>query len=231
MPKEKVVVSWSGGKDCMIAIHELMFKKVVEVNYLLSVIDAQTQKVTMHGLDVRLLIKQAEAINLPIEVLKMPEMPSNEVYKQLLSEKYEAFKQEGIHEVVYGDLFLEDLRLYREKQLQEFGLKAIFPLWKRDTSQLIEEFIALGYKAIVICTQAHLKDFCGRIIDRQFLAELPKDVDPCGENGEFHTFVFDGPLFARPIQFEIGTPYKKSYVSPSKNEEEIAFWYSNLIIK
>ena len=152
----------------------------------------------------------------------------------------QALKAENYTHSIFGDIFLEDLRSYREQQLAETGITAVFPLWERDTKQLIREFLSLGFKAITVCVNAKLldKSFVGRIIDESFLNDLPDNVDPCGENGEFHTFVFDGPIFSKPVAFEIGEKILRSYL-PNDNDDDncfsgssnwdTQFWYCDLV--
>jgi uncharacterized protein (TIGR00290 family) len=160
-----------------------------------------------------------------------------EDYNFYMEEKLSEIKKSGITHSVFGDIFLEDLKIYRENQLSKLGISAVFPLWKRDTRDLIHEFLNLGFKTIITCVnEMYLdKSFAGRIIDENFLKDLPEDVDPCGENGEFHTFTFDGPIFKTPVQFGIGETVKKTYpkpkVSPEDEDSEYVFWFCDLIVK
>ncbi len=137
-------------------------------------------------------------------------------------EKLKALKEEGFTGAVFGDIFLEDLKQYRETQLATIGFKAIFPLWKRNTAELMHEFIDLGFKTIVVCTKAEVLDenFVGRVIDKDFLKDIPAHVDPCGENGEFHTFVYDGPIFQKPVEFTIGEKVYREYVAPKDDKDQ-----------
>ena len=159
-----------------------------------------------------------------------PEFSEMDVYDRVLSENLTSFKKRNIETAVFGDIFLEDLRTYRENQLKPLGLKAHFPLWKEDTKSLINEFIDLGFKTIVTCvSENHLdKSFAGRIIDKDFVKDLPKGVDPCGENGEFHTFVYDGPIFRNPILFNIGELTYKSYKNENNPELTNGFWFCDI---
>ena len=147
---------------------------------------------------------QANMLEIPLYQVWLPEMPDMETYEKAIDLHFGVLKEQVVKFAVFGDIFLEDLKKYRENQFYKIGMKTIFPLWKRNSLHLVKEFIALGYKTIVVCARKDLKDFCGRVIDQSFLDDLPNDVDPCGENGEFHTFVFDGPIFIEPIYFEIG---------------------------
>lgn len=189
----------------------------------------------MHGVSVSLLEKQAESLGIPLIKMELPKEPSMEEYRQMMSKTMTDVQAKGITHSIFGDIFLEDLRKYREDQLKAVGMEAVFPLWKRKTSQLIQEFLALGFKTIVTCVNGSYldKSFAGRIIDQKFIDDLPENVDPCGENGEFHTFTFDGPIFKKPVQFEIGETVKKTYpkpkTSPEEEDGEYIFWFSDLI--
>jgi uncharacterized protein (TIGR00290 family) len=159
------------------------------------------------------------------------------VYDDAIKNCLQGFKKQGIDQCIFGDIFLEDIRAYREKQLQMVGFKANFPLWGLNTKRLVREFIEVGFKSIVVCVDERYLDpsFAGRIIDRDFLNDLPVNVDPCGENGEFHSFVFDGPLFRFPVDFKIGEKVYRKYKSPSGNaainENDTGFWYCDLVEK
>lgn len=169
--------------------------------------------------------------------MEIPKEPSMEEYSEIMSKTMNDIKSQGVTHSIFGDIFLEDLRKYREDQLQSIGMKSVFPLWKQNTTDLINEFLSLGFKTIVTCVnETYLdKSFAGRIIDQDFIKDLPENVDPCGENGEFHTFTFDGPIFKNPIAFEIGETVKKTYPKPKSDEndenEEYVFWFCDLVAK
>ncbi|UCH90123.1 MAG: ATP-binding protein, partial [Thermoplasmata archaeon] len=167
------------------------------------------------------LDSQAEVLGYPLEIVYIPQKSGNEEYEQRMGEKLQKYKDQGVEEVVFGDIFLEDVREYREKNLARIGMRGIFPLWGRDTKELASNFVKLGFKAIVTCVDSKALDrsFVGRIIDEQFLSDLPEGVDHCGENGEFHSFVYDGPIFKKPISFERGEVVLR----------EDRFWYIDLI--
>lgn len=173
----------------------------------------------MHGVREELLDMQADSIGIPLQKIKIPEFPDLKTYENTMSTVLLDYKAKGATASVFGDIFLEDLRRYRENKLSEMKLKAIFPLWNSPTDKLIREFIGLGFKTIVTCVnEKHLdKSFAGRIIDNDFLNDLPDNVDPCGENGEFHTFVFDGPLFKNKINFAKGDIVYKTYSSNAQS--------------
>jgi len=183
-----------------------------------------------------LLEKQAKAIGIPLQKVLLPEQPSMQQYEQMVKQNLEQLKKENFTHSVFGDIFLEDLKKYREHQLASVGITAVFPLWERNTKQLLHEFMDLGFKTIVVCIKTELlpKEFAGRIIDKDFLRDLPGNVDPCGENGEFHSFVFDGPIFSKPVNFKKGEVIYKEYPSPKTSDATPAnsttgFYFQELI--
>ncbi len=240
---KKAVFNWSGGKDSALALHYILQEKKYEIQTLLTSINGTNNRVSMHGVRAELLRRQAKVLNLPLQELHLPENPTMEIYNKLLTETNNKLKAKKITHSIFGDIFLEDLKIYREQQLKKVGLQAHFPLWKRNTKELVHEFIDLGFKTIVVCTKANVlgKEFVGEIITKDFLKELPKNVDPCGENGEFHTFVFDAPIFKNPINFSIGEKVYKTYEAPKKKEDtcfsstpntaEMGFHFCDLIPK
>lgn len=203
---EKVLLSWSGGKDSALALYEIQRRPEYEVVSLLTTLTEDYDRVTMHGVRRVLLERQAESLGLPLEQILLSKEASNEEYESKMQAMLAKFRQAGVASVVFGDVFLEDIRKYREDNLSKIGMKAIFPIWMRDTAELAQTFVDLGFKAIVTCVDSKIlgKKFAGRMIDDPFLAELPSHVDPCGENGEFHSFVFDGPIFKRRIPLTVG---------------------------
>jgi len=235
--KPKALFNWSSGKDSVLALYKILKEDQFEVTSLLTSINKEFQRISMHGVHVSLLEKQAESLGFPLIKMELPKEPSMEEYRDMMSTTMEKIKSQGVTNSIFGDIFLEDLRKYREDQLQTIGMEGVFPLWKIDTTDLIHEFLNLGFKTIVTCVnETYLdKSFAGRIIDQDFIKDLPKNVDPCGENGEFHTFTFDGPIFKNSIQFEIGEVVKKTYPKPKSNpedqDEEYVFWFCDLISK
>lgn len=223
------IFNWSGGKDSMLALHHVLTQKELDVHYLLTTISAAFDRVSMHGLRTALLVEQAKCLNLSLMQVHLPEMPDMESYERIMITALNEVRTKGIKDSIFGDILLADLKTYREQQLAKIGMKAHFPLWKRDSLELVKEFIDLGYQTIVVCAQDGLQDFCGRVIDHSFLANLPKDIDPCGENGEFHTFVFDGPLFSKPVNFELGELVYKTFPHPTQEEELSGYWYIDLL--
>ncbi|MCS3530731.1 diphthine--ammonia ligase [Chryseobacterium sp. JUb7] len=235
--KPKAIFNWSSGKDSSLALYKILKENKYEINSLLTSINKEFQRISMHGVPVSLLEKQAESLNLPLIKMELPKEPSMEEYCEIMSKTMTEIKSQGVTHSIFGDIFLADLRKYREDQLESIGMKGIFPLWKINTTNLINEFLDLDFKTIVTCVnETYLdKSFAGRVIDRDFIKDLPKNVDPCGENGEFHTFTFDGPIFENPIHFEVGEIVRKTYPKPKSDESEkdgeYAFWFCDLISK
>jgi len=203
---EKVIFSWSGGKDCALALREILADQNYCVIALLTTVTEDYDRISMHGVRRELLEKQAESLGLPLEIVYIPKNSSNEVYESRLEKSLVKYKELGIIGVVFGDIYLEDLRQYREKNLARLDLKGIFPLWKNETSELMNNLITLGFEAVTVCVDTSMlsASFVGRKIDQEFIAELPNTVDKCGENGEYHSFVFDGPIFKLPIPIRLG---------------------------
>jgi len=203
---EKVLFAWSGGKDSAMTLYELQKTHRYEISALLTTITEDYDRVSMHGVRRILLEQQAASLGLPLEKVYITKNASNGEYEAKMREKLNKYKDKGVLSVVFGDIFLEDIRKYREENLSQIGMKGIFPIWKRDTTELAHTFIALGFKAVITCVDSNVlnKRFVGRIYDKQFLNELPYSVDPCGENGEFHSFVYDGPIFRERVAFTIG---------------------------
>lgn len=221
---QKAYFNWSSGKDSALALYRILAEREFEVTKLVTTINTDVDRVSMHGLRETLLDRQAEALGFPLEKILLHGAISMTEYSEVLGAAAQKAVDEGSTHSIFGDIFLEDLKAYRDEQLAKVGLKGVYPLWKKDTKQLITEFIELGFKAITVCVNGkHLdKSFAGRIIDHQFIADLPPAVDPCGENGEFHTFVFDGPIFSKPILFEVGEIVKRSY-KPKGDQEDNCF--------
>lgn len=221
---KKAYLNWSSGKDAMLALHRIHTKRELKIEKLVTTINSDFDRVSMHGIPAKLLVQQATNLEISLHQIPLKGEVSLEMYTNQMQEHTVQLKAEGFETAAFGDIFLEDLVDYRKAQLQKIDLDWCFPLWKEDTHQLAKEFIDLGYKAIVVCTNEKVLDesFCGRIFDKKFLNDLPKSVDPCGENGEFHTFVFDGPLFKKPVNFEIEGKCLRDF-SPNKKGEKDCF--------
>ena len=203
---EAVVLSWSGGKDSAIAFRELSRDPRYTIRSLLTTTTEGYDRVSMHGVRISLLDRQAEALGLPIVKVSIPQASSNEQYESAMLKALTCEHKDGVTAVAFGDIFLEDIRQYREEKLSRVGMKAIFPIWKRDTRDLALEFIKAGFRAILTCvdTRQLYGSFVGRTFDRSLLKDLPSGVDPSGENGEFHTFVYAGPIFSQSIPVRKG---------------------------
>ena len=205
MPEE-VLFIWSGGKDSALALYELRKTQRYGIAALLTTVTEDYDRISLHGVRRALLEQQALSLNIPLDIAYITKDSSNEEFEARMKEKLLQYKSRGISSVVFGDIFLEDLRKYREDNLAQVGMQALFPIWKWDTDELAHTFIALGFKAVITCvdSQSLDKKFVGRAFDKRFLSELPPGVDPCGENGEFHSFVHAGPIFSESICFRKG---------------------------
>jgi len=204
--KKKVLLSWSGGKDSALTLYELNETENYEIAALLTTVTQDYDRISMHGVRRSLLERQAKSLGLPLEKVFISKDTSNQEYESKIQEVLVKYLTAGVGSVVFGDIFLEDLRRHREDNLSKVGMEAIFPIWKRDTAELAHTFVALGFKAVITCIDSNALDkiFVGRAFDERFLSQLPSTVDPCGENGEFHSFVYDGPGFEEKILHTIG---------------------------
>ncbi len=207
VPKiEPVLFCWSGGKDSAMALNVLRQQKDLRVTALLTTVTEGCERISMHGVRRALLLRQAEAIGLPLQEVRIPPQCVNPIYETRMREALLLQKESGVRRVAFGDIFLQDLREYRERNLAQIEMKAIFPIWKRDTRELAQEFCAMGFRAVAVCIDSTKlnRQFAGRELDESFFRDLPAGVDSCGENGEFHTFVYDGPIFSNAIAIERG---------------------------
>ena len=203
---ENVILSWSGGKDSAMALYEIQRRQDYEVVTLLTTLSEEYDRVSMHGVRRVLLEQQARSLGLPLEPVMLAQSHTNEEYEAKMQATLSKFQKLGVSGVAFGDIFLADLRRYREDNLAKIGMKAIFPIWGRNTTELVRTFADLGFKGIITCVNSKVLDkaFAGRIIDASLLAELPPNIDPCGENGEFHSFAFAGPIFKESLSLTIG---------------------------
>ncbi|MBI3788298.1 MAG: diphthine--ammonia ligase [Ignavibacteriales bacterium] len=241
----KAVFNWSGGKDSSLCLYKVLKAGEFDVSHLLTSVNSHYQRISMHGVRVELLEQQAASLNIPLTKILLPEMPDMSEYDKAMSDALQTLKRDGVQAAIFGDIFLEDLRKYREEKLSLLDLKGVFPLWKISTSALAREFIDLGFKAVTVCVNEKYLDqsFVGRVIDHEFLNDLPSNVDPCGEYGEFHSFVYDGPMFTKPIGFTKGEIVYRRYKSPKQDGSSqsyhsndgdsdpyaYGFWYCDLI--
>ena len=236
MTKPKAIFSWSGGKDSAYCFNKVLTENLFDVQYLLTTVNANFKRVSMHGVREELLDKQADSIGIPLLKVMVSEGTNEEYEKQMETLLLKA-KSEGIEYVIFGDIFLEDLRTYRENNLAKVDMKAVFPLWKIDTKELINDFIAKEFKTITCCVNdGYLNEDCvGKEINSDFINDLPSNVDPCGENGEYHTFCYAGSIFKKEISFTIGEKvYKQLEIKTtddvcSSNVITKGFWFVDLI--
>lgn len=227
-PHKKALMNWSGGKDSALSLYHVLKEKNFDVQYLLTTVNNAFGRISMHGVREELLDKQAENIGLELLKVRLSETVSMEEYHAQMESALTPMVQKGIEYSIFGDIFLEDLRQHREERLTKFGMKGVFPIWKRPSLELLAEFWDLGFKTIVVSVNGNVldKSFCGRILDRDFIKELPTNIDPCGENGEFHTFVYEAPYYKNSINFEIGETVDKTYnFKDAEGNEHISTYY------
>ena len=238
MTKIPAIMSWSGGKDSSYALYRLLQEDIYDVKYLLSTFNGNYKRLSMHGVREELIEAQAKSIGIPLLKAYVYEASNEEYEKQMETILLQA-KAENIHHVIFGDIFLEDLRRYREQKMAVLNMHCIFPVWKTDTAWLINDFIAKEFKTIVCCVNDGYLDesWCGRMIDASFVKELPSTVDACGENGEFHTYCFEGPIFKTAINITKGeNTYKaleiKTTDHPATTQGIVTkgFWFCDLLL-
>jgi uncharacterized protein (TIGR00290 family) len=213
-------MSWSGGKDSCLALYELQRARDYQVVALLTTVTRDYDRISMHGVRRVLLERQAASLGIPLHEVFITKDATNQEYEARMEEAFAVYRERGIDSVVFGDLFLEEVRAYREQFLALHDMRGVYPVWMRDTTEFIREFVNLGFKAVVTCVDGKVLDpsFAGMLIDEDFLSKLPAGVDPCGENGEFHTFVYDGPVFKEAVRFSVG-----------EKVERDSFWFCDLL--
>lgn len=228
-------LNWSSGKDAAYALYQLQHTNDVKVIRLMTSVNEHFGRVSLHGIREEVLQRQADCLGLPLDVVYLNEKLNLQEYETIITTRLKEYNKIGIKDSVYGDILLEDLKMFRETQLARLGINGVFPLWNRNTTELIHEMVDSGLKTIVVCVNEQYldKSFVGRTIDKQFIVDLPEGVDPCGENGEFHTFVYDGPMFHKPVPFELGEMVYKTYDAPTQcNQTEIlhyGFWFLDIL--
>lgn len=231
--QKKALMNWSGGKDSALSLYHILQNKEYEVVNLLTSLNDSFKRVSMHGVREELLDQQAENIGIDLVKLRLAETVSMEEYHAKMAETMQPLIDSGIKYSIFGDIFLEDLRQHREEWLEKVGMKGVFPIWKRPSLELLAEFWDLDFKTIVVAVNGKQldKSFCGRILDRDFVKDLPANVDPCGENGEFHTFVFQTPYFKNTIKFDIGETVDKTYNFKNSEGEDLSstYYFTDLI--
>ena len=204
--KERVIFSWSGGKDSTLALYELMETGAYDIVALMTTITKDYDRISMHGVRTALLERQADALGIKLEKALMSKGASIEDNEVMIRQVLERYCADGVKVNAAGDIYLEDVKKYKDDNLAKIGMEGLYPLWKKDSRQLARKFIGLGFRAVITCVDSTLLDgrMAGREYDESFLAELPAGVDPCGENGEFHSFVYAGPLFREEVRFKRG---------------------------
>lgn len=235
--EEKIpaVLSWSGGKDSAFALYRILKSGIFDVRALLTTFNGSNKRVSMHGIHEFLIIQQSSSLGIPL-VKSYLQDPTNIAYEKTMKDQFKKLYQEGIRKILFGDIFLEDLRHYREQLTSGTGITCEFPLWGENTSQLMQEFLDLNFKTIVCSLDAGKlpKQLAGQVLTNEWIQSLPEEVDPCGENGEFHTFCFDGPVFRQPIVYKLGNTQSKSYPAPGKsgkkkeNKNTLKFWFCDI---
>ena len=233
MDSVKVVMNWSSGKDAALAYHLLSQDYRYKVTNLLTTINAEHDRIFMHGVREKLLEMQAARMSVPLLKVKLPASPDDSIYKKAMLDTLTSLKTQGVSAAAYGDIFLEDLKFYREQQLAQVGVTGIFPLWKIDTRELVQIVENSGIEAIIVCVnEKHLgKEFLGQKINAEFLKNLPENVDPCGENGEFHTFVYNAPFFSSGIPIVTGEIVHRTYKSSEDSKWDTGFYFLDVYVQ
>lgn len=228
----KAVFNWSGGKDSALALYKILKEGRYDVVSLLTTVNGDSRRSSMHDIPVGLLQKQAESIGLPLYVVDLTPKGTMEDYKSAMERAARHFLRRGVTHFIFGDIFLHDVRSYREKQLAPLGIRVVEPLWDRTSEQIMDEFLASGLRTVVVTVTDGVLDrrFVGREIDRRFVRELPPGTDLCGENGEYHTFCYAGGMFRTPVPFSLSEPQRRTY--PVRLEDgtvrEFSYWFADL---
>lgn len=229
---KKAVFNWSGGKDSALALWKVLQSGEYEVVSLLTTINKQNQRSSMHAIPLALLQNQADSIGIPLYVAELEPDGEMQGYEDKMWEAVNFFLAREVTHFIFGDIFLHDVKIYREKSLKPYGITVVEPLWGKDSSEIMKEFLASGLQTVVVTTMAENlgRDFIGCTIDRGFIKRLPEDVDVCGENGEYHTFCYAGGMFRYPVDFVLGEPLHIAY--PVKlddgTEKKYSYWFANL---
>lgn len=230
--KEKAVFNWSGGKDSALALYKVLQEGRYEVLALLTTVNRASRRSSMHGIPVSLLEKQAASIGIPLYVVDLTPKGNMEDYQSAMEGAVKHFKAQGVSHFVFGDIFLHDVRSYREKQLSPYGIEVVEPLWGRTSPQIMEEFLASGLRTVVVTVTDGMldKSFVGRTIDHDFVRDLPPGTDVCGENGEYHTFCYAGGMFSSEIPFSLGEAFRATYPIKLENGtvKEYSYWLGDL---
>lgn len=234
MTKTTIAISWSGGKDSSMMLHHLMNDEQYEIVELHTAISSETERVSMHGVSQELIRAQAASIGLPIHFISIEPDSTNANYEKALNEYYSNLKTQGIDYIGFGDIFLEDLKAYRDRLLNDNGLTGIYPLWKKETKDLAQYFLNQDFKTLICCAKQSLfpESICGKVYSQAMLDAFAPEVDPCGENGEFHSFAVDGPIFNEPLAIDVNDILIHTYEHKLKSGEEVktAFEFADLTL-
>lgn len=232
MNKIKAVFNWSGGKDSAHALWKIIQTGEYEVVALLTTVNRDTHCSTMHGIPLSLLKKQAESIGLPLYIVDLAPQGGMEDYFSAMENAVRHFKEEEVTHFIFGDIFLQDVRGYRERQLTPYGIEVVEPLWGKTSKEIMDDFLSSGLKTVVVTTMADGlgEAAIGKLIDRCFVDSLPDYVDPNGENGEYHTFCYDGPIYRWPVPFQLGRPFSESYDIRMEDGSirQFTYWFADL---
>lgn len=232
MEKIKSVFNWSGGKDSAFALYKVLQSGLYDVVALLTTVNSSSSRSTMHDIPLELLKRQASSICIPLYVVNLSPASGMDEYNKAMSDAVLHFKEQGVTTFIFGDIFLYDVRKYREDALRPLGIDVLEPLWDKSSREVMEEFLQSGLKTIIVTTTATVlgREYIGRHIDESLIKDLPESADVCGEQGEYHTFCYDGPIFSHPVRFTLGQPYEKSF--PIKlddgTEQTFSYWFADL---
>lgn len=230
--KTKAVFNWSGGKDSSLALYKVLEKGEYDIVALLTTINSDSKRSTMHAIPASLLQKQADSIGIPLYVVNL--LPNGEMqgYEEAMTDTVNHFLSQGVTHFLFGDIFLHDVKTYRERQLNPYGITVVEPLWGKSSPEIMDEFLASGLQTIIVTTMAEVLDesYIGKLIDKELVDRLPETADVCGENGEYHTFCYDGPIFKYPVAYTLGNPEYRTYPVKMEDgsEKEFSYWFANL---
>lgn len=234
MKRIKAIFNWSGGKDSALALHKALNDGKYEIIALLTTVNSDKKRSTMHDIPLCLLQKQAESIGIPLYIVNLPTSGLSEDYKKHMLNAAEHFRKKGVTHFIFGDIFLHDVRKYREENLSPYGITVVEPLWDMSTEEVMEEFLKSGLRTIIVTTTASDlgMEFIGKEITGDLIAKFPPNIDVCGENGEYHTFCFDGPIFRQPVSYKTGEPFKMGFpIKLDTGETRIyEYWFAGLDI-
>lgn len=228
----KAVFNWSGGKDSALALQKVLQEKEYEVVALLTTVNGKNKKSTMHDIPLPLLKRQAESIGIPLHIVELSPKGNMENYADAMKKAVDYFGGMGVKHFIFGDIFLHDVKSYREKQLTPYGVEVVEPLWGKSSEEVMDDFLESGLRTVIVTTMADILDssYIGRTLDRNFVRDLPESADVCGENGEYHTFCYDGDIFKYPVPYSLGEPVHMTYPIKMEDgtEKDFSSWFANL---